>query len=84
MITHIIEMSKKSGEWIYEFSMDEFLKDFKPNPLSFPYKFSIWSYMLQLQLEGYVRISSDEKSIHITKKFEKLCEENSKVYKKFR
>lgn len=82
IIKHIVEMSKKKGEWIYDFSMDEFLEDFKPNPMSFPCTTSIWNYMMELQLDGYIKFNAQVKTIHITKRFENLCKEFSTSNKK--
>ena len=75
ILSHIVRMSQQRGEWITEFSVEEYLKDFNSKPLKggFP------NYLNMLSNLGYLNLKASKRKIQITQKFEMLCAECANI-----
>ena len=74
ILAHIVRMSQKKGEWVTEFTLEEFLDEFHPLPalIQSPEEFEY--HIQDLMKRGYLKGNSETHTVKVTKKFAKLCE----------
>lgn len=73
ILSHVVVMSQRKGEWVTEFTQDEFLKDFNPDPIGEVSSQALTSHFFKLIKMGYLEYKSRDRKIAVTQKFENLC-----------
>ena len=84
ILSHIVWLSQEKGEWITEFSFEEFLKDFRfhffhERPLngSETVLDNFAFYFRKLLEAGYFETNDATQTFKVTEKFAQLCENHA-------
>lgn len=77
ILSHIVRMSQSRGQWVSEFTLDEFLDEFDPSIALIETEEKFQYYFQQLMEKGYLEVESNTGVIRVTEKFAKLCEKYS-------
>ena len=77
ILAHIVRMSQNKGEWVTEFTLEEFFAQFDPTPalLQTPEEFRY--YFQQLLKKGYLKANIESQTVTVTEQFAELCKEYS-------
>ncbi len=77
ILSHVVEMSQKKGEWVTEFTQDEYLEGFDPDPINITSNSELSAYFHMLIRMGFFKFDQKTQKISITKKFAELCKEHA-------
>lgn len=74
VLSHVVRMSQRRGEWVEEFTTQEFIEGFNPIPINATER-SLRAYFLELIRKGYLKFNQLTQKISVTEKFEDLCKQ---------
>lgn len=77
VLSHIVRMSQQRGEWVTEFTEEEFLKDFNPEPICATSNNALAAHFHQLINMKYLKYDRESRMISVTQKFANLCKEQA-------
>lgn len=77
ILAHIVRMSQQKGEWVTEFTLQDFFSEFDPGPAFIQNMEEFRNHFQQLLKKGYLEPNEAAQTIKVTDKFAELCEEYS-------